>query len=149
VAMQSDWQAQSRVREPRGGERQTSWGSFLVFAGVMLAVVGLLQAIAGLTALLNDEVLVVRSDGTAFGLDFTTWGWFHLLLGAVALVASFLLLRGNMVGRSLAVGVAVVSALNAFAFLPAQPFWSALIIGIDVLVIYAVVAHGNELASRR
>jgi hypothetical protein len=145
----SNWQAEAGVRAPLPGERPTGWGSLLVFAGVMLAVVGLFQAMTGLTALLNDEILVVRSDSLIVSLDYTYWGWVHLLLGAVALVASYLLLRGNMVGRVVATAIAVVNTLVSFAFLPAQPWWSLLTIAFNVVVIYAITTHGAELKSRR
>ena len=144
----SDWQAESGVRAPRPGERPAGWGSLLVFAGVMLAVVGLFQAMTGLTALFNDEILVVRSEELIVSFDYTLWGWVHLLLGAVALVASYLLLRGNMVGRVVATAIAVVNTLVAFAFLPAQPWWSLLTIAFNVVVIYAITTHGAELKSR-
>jgi hypothetical protein len=145
----SNWQAEAGVRAPRPGERPAGWGSLLVFAGVMLAVVGLFQAMTGLTALFNDEILVVRSDALIVALDYTYWGWVHLLLGAVALVASYLLLRGNMVGRVVATVIAVVNVLVSFAFLPAQPWWSLLTIAFNVVVIYAITTHGAELKSRR
>ena len=145
----SDWQAEAGIRPPRPGERPSHWAAWLVFAGVMLAVVGLFHAMAGLTALLDDEVLVVRSDNLIVGFDYTVWGWTHLLLGVVALVASYLLVRGNMVGRVLATGIAALSALASFVFLPAQPWWSALAISFNVLVIYAITVHGGELKTPR
>lgn len=145
----SDWQAEAGIRPPRPGERPSHWAAWLVFAGVMLAVVGLFHAMAGLTALLDDEVLVVRSDSLIVGFDYTVWGWTHLLLGLVALVASYLLVRGNMVGRVLATGIAALSALVSFVFLPAQPWWSTLAITFNVLVIYAITAHGGELKTPR
>ena len=114
----------------------------------MLAVVGLFQAMTGLTALLDDEVLFVRSDALIVRVDYTIWGWAHLVLGTVALVAAYLLLRGNMVGRVLATVIAVVSVLVSFAFLPAHPWWSLLTIAFDVTVIYAITTHGAELQSR-
>ena len=145
----SDWQAEAGVRAVRPGERPAGWGSLIVFAGVMLAVVGLFQFMTGLTALFNDEILVVRSDSLIVALDYTYWGWLHLLLGAVALVASYLLLRGNMVGRVVATIIAAVNTLVSFAFLPAQPWWSLLTIAFNVVVIYAITTHGAELKSRR
>ena len=147
--MGTDWQAQSRVREPRPGERPGHWGTWLAFAGVMLAVVGLLHAMAGVVAIFRDEVYLVASDTLALRLDWTAWGWVHLVLGVVALVAAYLLLRGSVVGRALAAGFAIISALDAFLLLPAQPWWSTLIIAFDVLVIYAITAHGDELRSTR
>jgi hypothetical protein len=143
--VRTNWQAESGLRPPRPGERPTHWGALLVFAGVMLGVVGLFHAMAGFTALLDDEVLVVRAHNLVVSFDYAVWGWVHLLVGLVALVASYLLLRGNIVGRALAVGVAVLSMVVDFAFLPAQPWWSALGIVFNVVIVYAITAHGAEL----
>jgi hypothetical protein len=144
----SNWQAEAGVRPPLPGERPSGWGSLLVFAGVMLAVVGLFQAMTGLTALFEDQKLVVRSDALIVSVDYTYWGWAHLLLGAVAIVAAYLLLRGNMVGRVVATVIAGVNVLVSFAFLPAQPWWSIIMIAFNVTVIYAITTHGAELRSR-
>ena len=147
--MQSNWQAEAGIRPPRPGERPTGWAGWLVFAGVMLAVVGLLEALTGLTALFQDDYFVVPSQSLVVSVDYTYWGWAHLALGAVALVASYLLLRGNMLGRVLAIGFAAVNVLVNFAFLNAYPWWSIMAIALNFLVIYAITMHGAELKSRR
>jgi hypothetical protein len=146
--MQSDWQAEAGIHPARPGERPTGWAGWLVFAGVMLAVVGVLEALTGLTALFKDDYFVVPSRSLVVSFDYTAWGWTHLALGVVALVASYLLLRGNMVGRILATVFAGVNVLVNFAFLQAYPWWSILAITLNILVIYAITMHGAELKSR-
>ena len=101
----SNWQAQSRVHEV-SVDRPSGWAAYLVFAGVMLGLVGLFELMAGFAALLDDSTLVVRSDRLVISVDYTVWGWAHLLLGVVALVTAFLLVRGNPVGRMLGVAIA-------------------------------------------
>jgi hypothetical protein len=103
----------------------------------------------GLTALLNDSFFVVRSDRLIVGADYVYWGWGFLLLGVVAMVAAGLLLRGNMIGRILAVVIVGVGTLLHFVFLPAHPAWSVLGIALNFLVLYAITAHGAELKSPR
>ena len=147
--MRTDWQAEAGEHAPGPGERPSGWAGWLVFAGVLLAVVGLFQAMTGLTALLDDGFFVVRSDALIISVDYTYWGWAHLLLGAVAVVAAALLLRGNIVGRVVAGIIAVTSILLHLAFLPAYPWWSVLAIAFNVLVLYAITMHGAELQSSR
>ena len=56
-------------------ERQpTGW---TVFAGMLLVIVGSLDALWGLAGILNDQVVVVGGHGTIVA-DVTTWGWVHL-----------------------------------------------------------------------
>jgi hypothetical protein len=127
--------------------RRTAWTGWVVFAGVMLMLVGVFQLIDGLVALFDDGYYVVRPDGLVVNVDYTAWGWLHLVIGIVALGAGFGLLAGRMWARIVAIGVAGLSAIVNFAFIGAYPVWSVILITIDVLVIYAVAAHGRELAD--
>jgi hypothetical protein len=144
----SNWQAESRAGTYTT-DRPTGWAAYLVFAGVMLGLVGLFHVLAGLTALFQDDAYAVRPSGLVVSVSYTTWGWAHLLLGVLAIVAAGLLLRGNPVGRVAAVAIAAVSAVSNFAFVSANPVWAVTAITFDVLVIYAVCVHGGELRTNR
>jgi hypothetical protein len=84
-----------------------------------------------------------------FIMDLAGWGWFALIMGMLLLVAGGSLLSGALWARTLAVVLAVISALGQLLLLPAQPWWSTIVIAVDVLVIYAVVVHGRELRPTR
>lgn len=129
---------------PRPGGR-SAWTGWIVFAAVLLVLVGLFQAMQGLVALFDDGSYAIDSDGLAVPVDYTVWGVMHLLVGTLAVLIGVGLLAGNMVARGAAVMLATFSAVANLAFLPAQPAWSLLVITIDVLVIHAVVVHGGEL----
>jgi uncharacterized membrane protein YkgB len=80
-------------------------------------------------------------------VDYDVWGWTHLLIGAIAIVIGMGLIVGNTAARVAGVVVAFLSALVNLAFLSAYPIWSAIVIALDVIVIYAIVVHGRELRS--
>jgi hypothetical protein len=128
-------------------DRRSAWVGWVFFAGVMLLLVGMFQIIDGLVALFDDGYYVVRPDGLVVNVDYTAWGWLHLLIGIVALAAGFGLMSGRLWARTVAIAVAAVSAVVNFAFIGAYPLWATILIAIDVLVIYAVAAHGRELAD--
>jgi hypothetical protein len=121
------------------------WLGWIFFAGVLLIMVGVLQVIEGLVALFDDGYYVVGADQLAAPVDYTVWGWVHLLVGVVAALIGVGLLTGNTVARGAAVGLASFSALASLAFVAAAPAWSVIIIAVDVLVIFAIVVHGGEL----
>ena len=121
----------------------------MIFAGIMLMVVGAFQAIDGLVALFKDEYYVVRPNGLVLNVDFTAWGWTHLILGILLLAAGAAIFSGRVWGRTIGVIAALLSAVVNFAFIAAYPLWSVMIITLDVLVIYALVAHGGEMRQRR
>ena len=145
---QSTWQAQSRAHEVYVG-RPTGWGTWVTFAGVILALVGLFHLMAGFTALFQDQAYVARSGDLVINVSYDTWGWTHIILGALGIVTAYLLLRGNMVGRVLAIVFCLLSAISNLLFVTAHPVWSVIAITFDVIVIYAITVHGGELKSIR
>jgi hypothetical protein len=128
--------------------RQTSgWAAGgILFASLMMIMVGIWQALEGLIAIFENEFYVATRN-YLFQFDVTTWGWIHLILGLIMAVAGWGLLSGRTWARVVAITVAVLSAIANFLWLPYYPFWSLLIIAVDIFVIWAVVAHGREVAA--
>jgi len=123
----------------------SGWVGWVYFAAFMLIAIGFFQTILGFTALLNDEWLV-SVGGTLLLLDYTTWGWIHLIIGVVAMVAGTGLFNGSTWARVIATILVLVSFLSQFAFLSVYPIWSIVIMVVNVLVLYAITVHGREPA---
>ena len=117
----------------------TAWAGVAMFAGFMMILIGAFQAIAGLVGIIDDQFYVLGVK-YVFEFDTTTWGWIHLIAGIVVFLAGLAVFKGSVWART--VGVIV-----NFAFLPYYPVWSIIIIAVDVLVIWALIVHGRELAS--
>jgi hypothetical protein len=136
---------------PRQGSRAapapTGWVGWIVFAGVMMVMVGTFHVIEGLIAVLKDEYYLVADSGLTVSVDYTAWGWTHMIAGAVVFAAGLGLFAGQMWARVVGVVLAVASALLNFAFIAAYPFWSSIVIAMDVFVIYALTVHGREMKA--
>lgn len=126
----------------------SGWVGWVLFGAMMMIMLGSFQAILGLTALFKDSYYVVASSGLLVDVDYTAWGWTHLGLGAVAIAAGVGLLAGQMWARVVGIAMALVSAMVNLAFIAAYPLWSIVVIALDVLVIYAIAMHGQELEDR-
>jgi hypothetical protein len=132
----------SRVREQPPG-----WAvGFIVFAAVMMIMSGVFQALAGLAAIFENEFYVTTRN-YLFEFDVTAWGWIHLILGVIVALAGFSLLSGATWARVVGIALAVLSAIANFLFIPYYPFWSLLIIALDVFVIWALAVHGGKVAT--
>ncbi len=127
--------------------RDESGAGWLMFAAVILITVGFMQAFLGLVGILEDEVLVVTPD-YLLQLDATSWGWIHLLIGLLVMLAGFGIFSGNILARTVGVFAAIGSMVAAFFWLPWYPVWAIVIISIDVAVIWALTVHGRVLATR-
>jgi hypothetical protein len=124
---------------------RTGWVGWGRFAGVILLVNGIFGILQGIVAIFAPDGYFVISRGALFLFDLSGWGWWTLILSLLMLVTAGALLMGATWARVVAVIFVVISAVSQLLLLPAQPWWSAIIIAVDVLVIYALTAHGREL----
>jgi hypothetical protein len=135
------------MAQVHGQAAPSGWAGMAAFGGMMLMVAGTFHAMAGFVGIFNDTYWLVSSQNLVVSVDYTAWGWAHLALGVLAIAAGAGILGGQTWARATGVVLAIISALVNLAFLAAYPLWSVLIIALDVLVIYALVAHGKELKS--
>jgi hypothetical protein len=137
----SSWPSPVRTH---GDTQSTAWVGWVFFAGIMMILLGIFEAITALVALFNDKYYLVGPSGLVVSVDYTAWGWVHLFLGLVALGAGIGVIFGKTWARVVGIVFAVFSAIVNLAFIPAYPLWSMLVIALDVIVIYALAVHGAE-----
>jgi hypothetical protein len=129
--------ATDRTREVRG---PTSW---VIFAGVMMVLVGFLNFFYGLAAIVNDEVVVVGGHGAIIA-DLTAWGWVTLILAVVLVLTGFGLFAGATWARLVGLVIVVLNAIEQVWIFPAAPLWAFIVILIDVIIIYNLTARWSE-----
>jgi hypothetical protein len=112
-----------------------------IFAGVLMIMVGVFEAIAGLSAISNDDVFV-KTPNYLFNLDVSTWGWIHLIIGIVVVFAGLALIAGRVWGGLVGIALATLVAIANFFWIPYYPFWSILTIALAVWVIWALTRPG-------
>jgi hypothetical protein len=113
----------------------------------MMMIIGSLHVVQGLVAVFNDEYYLVTKNGLTVHLDYTAWGWTHIIAGLVVIGAGLGVFAGRTWARVVGVILATVSILLNFAFIASYPFWSVIVIAMDVFVIMALTVHGKELAE--
>ena len=122
------------------------WIGWIIFAAMLLILVGICQLVAGTVALVNDDYFQSTVSTRAFlGVDQQTWGILHIVLGAVAILTAAGLLTGRTVARVVACGVALLGAVISLLGIGAYPLWSIVLVTVNVLVLYAVAVHGGEM----
>jgi len=114
----------------------------VVFAGVLLAVIGFFNLLDGIAAIANSHIFI----GTAHYVvgDLRAWGWVMTIFGAVQLLAAAGVFMGNQLARWFAVAVVGLNAIAQMFFIPAYPFWSLLIITADVVALWGLCAYGSR-----
>ena len=127
----------------------TGWVGWIVFAGTMMAILGVFHMFEGLIALFRHAYIVFPTTGLTIQVSYTQWGWLQLIAGALVFLAGLALFTGRLWARTLAVVLVIVSALVNFAWASSFPVWSLTLLAIDFLVIYAIIAHGGEMKVAR
>lgn len=123
---------------------ETNPNGWVTFAGIMMIVAGFFQSIFGLVAILKPSVLVATEKHLVL-LDYTQWGWVHLITGIILVLSAGSLFAGRMWGRIVAITLAIFSAVLNFGSIWAYPIWSIMIIVIDMVVIYSVAMYGAQV----
>ena len=125
----------------------TGWTGWVVFAAVFMMIVGSLNAIQGLGAILRDEAYWLTLSGDVLIFDTTTWGWIHLVLGLAMIAVGAMLMRGSTFARVIAIALVAVNLIAQFTSANLYPFWALILIAVDIVILYALVIHGGELKS--
>ena len=124
--------------------RPSGWAvGWIMFAAIMMLLIGFFHVIAGLVAIVDDNFYVATKE-YVFQFDRTTWGWVHLIFGIVVFLAGLSLFKGAIWARTVGVILGGISAVVGFAWLPWYPIWGILIIIIAVSVIWALTVHGRD-----
>ena len=127
-------------------QSRSLWVGWVYFGGAMMVMLGAFNIIEGLVALFNDEYYVATTQGLLL-FDITAWGWVHLIIGLIAVAVGIGVFTGATWARICGVILCGVNAILQLAFLSAYPVWGILVITLDVLVIWALIVHGDEASD--
>ena len=126
-------------------QRVTAWVGWVWFAAFAILVAGLLNVVSGLVAIFSPKtVLSWTRDGIAV-VDVSTWGWVHLVLGALLVLAGFALFAGSWWARLVAAVLVIINLVAQFVSLPITPWWSLVVIALDLVILWALTVHGDEV----
>ena len=134
-----------RASRPAAGGEYSGW---IAFAGVMLFILGSLNAFWGLAGIVNDEVVIVGGHGSLI-FDITTWGWVHRILGSLVALAGLGLMTGNATARVAGIFLVALNAIAQIVWFPAAPLWAFLMIILDTVILYQLTMNWTADGERR
>lgn len=115
------------------------WSGWVLFAGVMMLLIGASDVLAGIAAIGSEEYFV-RGEDRLLLADFTVWGWMLAGWGVLLCAVGLALLRGGAWARWPAVAIAGLNVLGHAAFM-AFPVWNVMVMGLSVVVIFALTVR--------
>ena len=125
-----------------GDDRGYGW---VMFAGVMLLLLGTVNFIEGIAAISNSHFFVANTHYIAGSLN--TWGWIVLIIGVVQWIVGMGVFVKNQLSRWVGVVALAANAIAQLLMMPAYPFWSLSIFALDILAIYGLLAYGKKIAT--
>ena len=125
-----------------GRQAQGRGFGLVIFAAVLLGLIGFFNLIYGTAAIAHSHVFVANAH-YVFG-NLRAWGWITLIIGVLQLLAAAGVVAGNQLARWFAVAVLGLNAIDQMFFIPAYPFWSLVIIAVDVVALYGLCAYGSR-----
>jgi len=114
----------------------------VIFAAVLLGLIGFFNMIDGIAAIANSHVFTANAH-YVFG-SLRTWGWITLIIAVLQLLAAVGVFTGNQLARWFAVAVLGLNAIDQMFFLPGYPFWSLTIIAADIVALWGLCAYGSR-----
>ena len=125
-------------------ERGDGW---LVFAGTMLGIAGIMRVFDAIWAFSYHGVLPENLEGAIFGHSLKTYGWVYLVVAVILIVCSFAVLLRSQVARWVGIAAAAIGAISSVWWMPYYPIWSLTYVALCALVIYALAAYGGESST--
>lgn len=144
--MAGDWDlARTPARTTLGqvDRGRTVWTGWIGFAAVMMVMIGAFNAIEGLAGLLTDDFYLV-APSSVLAFDLTAWGWVHTIVGVLVALTGAALLSGSAWARVITVVLLILNSVAQLAFIAVYPLWSLIVITLCVVVIWAVIVHGDD-----
>ena len=119
---------------------------WVLFAGLMLGIIGVLNIFQGLSLIAKDEILVTGPDAQVVVIgDVSTWGWVILIIGIIEMFAAFGVYSGQQWARWVGIIIASLALIAQFpVFFGAGQLWSLTVVLLCSLVIYGLAAYGGR-----
>jgi hypothetical protein len=143
--------ATAPINDPAGvnyydNESEPSSG-WLFFAGSILGLAGIMRIVDAIWAFRYHGALPENLDDGILGSDLKSYAWLYLVVGVILLISSFLVLKRSQFARWIGMIAAAIGAVSALALMPYYPVWALVYIGLAVLVLYGLAAHGGRLQT--
>jgi hypothetical protein len=129
----------SKAPPDSGVSRRPFATGWTIFAAVLMIFGGVMAIFEGIAAIAKDDLLVVTRN-YAYQMNTTGWGWIHLILGVIILVAGMALFSGAVWARAVGVAVAGLAMIANFLWLPYYPVWAIVLIAVNIAIIWALCA---------
>lgn len=126
------------------------WTEWVGFAGLMMILIGVLNVIQGLIAIIRDDYYLATPEQIIV-FDLTTWGWIMLIWGAIVALAGYALAMGAGWARWFTIVAASLNVILQLSFVGSGQYtlWALTVLALTVLVLYALTVRWRDVEEVR
>jgi hypothetical protein len=132
----------SQTYEPSSRPTQSAYEiegkPWVVFAGIMILLVGVMNVIYGIAAI--DKSTFFVQDAKYVFAELNTWGWVLVVVGVVQLVAAYGIWTRRGWGRWIGIISASGNAIIQLLWISSFPLAALALFSLDLLVIYGLAS---------
>jgi hypothetical protein len=143
----NDERSRSVEASTRYTDATSRWTGWVSFAGCLMIVIGALDFFEGLIAIIRGKYYVLSANQIVV-FDLRTWGWITLIWGIILAFAGWGLLSRAGWARwfTIVAGSLNVIAQLGFVGSAQYPLWALTIIGLTIVVLYALIVRWHDVA---
>jgi hypothetical protein len=131
----------------RAPQTAASWTTGLArLTGLAMALLGVLYIVTGTGALLQSTA-TVPGVIHVFSIDAVTWGWIHIVGGALVGLAGMAVIMGTLWGRVIGIVLTAAAIGVSFLSLSHHPVLSVLGIMLGVAVVWALCVFDEKASA--
>jgi hypothetical protein len=131
---------EQKAQETFSAATASGW---VTFGGYMFFVVGIFHVIDGIAAL--SKAHVYGDNGLFWNIRF--WGVVLLILGGLGIWAGYAILMRQLIGRTVGIVLAGLGILGQLMFTSANQTWALIMIAMWIIILYALIVHGDEFSK--
>lgn len=128
--------------------QRNAWTGWIAFAGWLMVIIGSIDAVEGLIAIIRNHYYVVAPQQIIV-FDIKTWGWITLLWGVLVALVGVGLLAASSWARWTAIVVASLSFIVQLSFIGSTTYvlWGLSVLALTVVVLYALIVRWDEATA--
>jgi hypothetical protein len=115
---------------------------WLMFAGTMIAILGVINLIYGIAAISNSSFYA--KDTKFVFSNLQTWGWILTIVAVAQIAVSFGIWRQAEWGRWGGIAVASINMIVEFLAASTHPVLSIMMFFVDVIIIWGLFMYGGR-----
>lgn len=117
-----------------------------ILAAALMIFGGAMAIFEGIAAIAKDD-LFLATRHYVFQFNLTGWGWIHLILGILIVLAGFAVLGGALWARFFGVFVAGLGAIANFLWVPYYPLWALTLVAVNLFIVWALCRGMHQEAD--